>query len=97
LHAHPTAARGCAEAAVGFQAMNLARMKGRNKKVEENDILKFPPEKSADIRSEILDYQKDGYDLEEIALLPNGHVCPDYEAIGIKTLREASSTTLADF
>jgi hypothetical protein len=23
-------------------------------------------------------------------LLPNGHVCPDYEAIGIKTLREAS-------
>jgi hypothetical protein len=34
--------------------MNLARMKGRNKMVEENDILKFPPEKQADIRSKIV-------------------------------------------
>jgi hypothetical protein len=89
LHACPTAAHGCAQAADGFRAMNLVRMKGQNKMVDENDILKFSPEMQADIRSEILDYQKKGYDLEEIALLSNGHVCPDYDAIETKALREA--------
>lgn len=38
--------------------MNVARMKGQNRMVEENDILKFSPEIQADIRSKVLDYQK---------------------------------------